>query len=312
MKILFTLLFLFLCSSSFANLDSCVTGSYTHTGFNMYAELTLNDDNTFINSIQVASCTQEGWEEERFVGTYKIKDNLILFYPSHFIKIDTYDKDSTAFVYDKSIHVFRDTLFIVQDNVATYLLSIENIDLWNMKHKTNDFLHFVNDTNADYPTHNRFQYLRRINSCVFTEKSVKEQLPIIWQEYILPSFVEAKIIKIEEAEKDTTNHFDFSSVETEIDSTSIEFDFEPWSGDLDTFGSHEKDTNSYQDIIITIDKGRKDGLRKGMIFHDEEIYWDMEVIEVGENTSIIKPEVSVIENSIQIGKKVTTKGKQRR
>lgn len=197
MKFLITLFFLFYSLSTFANWNDCIIGKYEYKNdFNKATFLSLNEDFTFSNEVQVTTCTEIGFTSERFEGRYVIEGNQIIFYPSNFIKINVteFEEDTVKIVYDKSIHYFRETLFMIYDDENLFLLSNQKVDFYNHISKESDFMKLCDLINGGKQNTPNSLFWTKKNVCDLPPKTLKEQLPKEWQEYLLDNFLDAKVI----------------------------------------------------------------------------------------------------------------------
>lgn len=284
MKFYLTLFFLLYSLSAFANWNDCIIGKYEYkSAFNKATFLSLNEDFTFFNEVQTTIDTEIGFSSERFEGKYVIEEDKVIFYPSHLIKINVteFEEDTIKIVYDKSIHFFRDTLFMVYDDENIFLLSNKDVDFYNHISEDNDFMKLCDLINGGKQNTPNALFWTKKNNCDLPSKSLREQLPKEWKDYLLDDFLDAKVIKME-------------IVDGLIN-------------DKNSVGN-----NKYEGTksIVTIDKGKNAGVKKGMKFYvkNSEDYGikQMEVCYVTENTSVMQSVYSV-PAQLNIGTELTTK-----
>ncbi len=284
MKFYLTLFFLFYSLSSFCSWNDCIIGNYEYKdGFNKATFLSLNEDFTFSNEVQTTTCTEIGFKSERFEGKYVIEGNKVIFYPSNFIKINVteFEEDTVKAAYDKSIHHFRDTLFVVYDDENFFLLSNQEIDFYNRVSKDTDFKELGDLINGGraYPTN--YLFWTKNNNCDLTSKTLKEQLPKEWQDYLLDNFLDAKVINMEIVD-----------------------------GMINDKNSVGKNKYEGTKSIVTIDKGKNAGVKKGMKFYVKNVedygIRPMKVWYVTETTSVMQS-VYFVPAQLNIGTELTTK-----
>jgi hypothetical protein len=232
--------------------DSIIRGKFELDGFNMGASLELKDDNTFHHRVSVWSCVGGG-EIEEFIGEYSFNKNKIIFTPSIIIKSeflnDSLYKKDTI-NYDIQKHDFRVTLFIIHWDYSIYLLSNENLSLWGFPSEC-DFLEFVNDINSGYYVHPNIGSYWKINCQIKGDSIIKDLIPSPWNDLLLDNIIEASTIMI----KPYKSKRDYEMIKS----------------------------------IVKIDKGAKDGVKKGMKFYSDEkedCACDIEIFEVNNDYSL--------------------------
>ncbi len=284
MKFCFTLFFLLYSFSAFANWNDCIIGNYEYKeDFNKATFLSLDEDFTFSNEVQTTTCTEIGFKSERFEGKYVIEGNKVIFYPSKCTKINVteFEEDTVKTVYDKSIHTFRDTLFVVYYDENIFLLSNQEIDSYNHISKETDFMKLYDLINGGKQNSPNSFFWTKKNNCDLPSKSVREQLPKEWKDYLLDTFLDAKVIKME-------------IVDGMINNKNL------------------VGKNKYEGTksIVTIDKGKNAGVKEGMKFYVKNIedygIRPMKVWYVTETTSIMQS-IYFVPAQLKIGTELTTK-----
>lgn len=209
--------------------DPEIRGVYVISGFNLQAELSLSNSNTFQQTIVVSDCFG-GHESELIDGEYIQHGNQIILKPIYLTKsadglFNKQDEHRTPFKTSK--RNFRDTLTIVKWNNTIYLLSAKNVSLWGYPDQ-NDFIKFINDVNSGFLyTHPGNNFWTKPGNDASPEAA--KALPEPWSKLLIQQPIEATITTIKPY---------------------------PAKDDLGLIKS-----------IVTIDKGSRDGVWTGMQFY---------------------------------------------
>ncbi len=234
------------------NIDFLIVDHYKISGFQMEANLELNEDNTFCHKVTVCSVLG-GSEIDEFIGNYFIINNQIIFKPTYYIRSEYINnnilskKDSIK--YDSSIHLFRDTLTVIQWENRIYLLGTENLSLWGFVSK-NDFIEFVNNINSGYYEYSNLGSYWEKGCICGSDTDLYLFIPKPWRDLLISDIIETKTTKVERYKSDQ---------EYEIIKS-----------------------------IVTIDKGALDGVKINMKFYSdkkEDCECDIEIFEVNDKTS---------------------------
>lgn len=238
------------------------TTFYKADGFNIHLKLALLSNDKFIFETKLFSCFGGG-EIRKYYGTFQSEKDELKLKPQN-VEIEIYPEDSPmAEPTIKKLSYGADSLGIktnfkiVNWNKSKYLLSNEKISFFGFEDKNTDYDHFAYYFNIGSEPKEGGLYLVNRQEERDTTKSNFDlnQIPLNYRQQFLKKPIVAKITNIENIPK-------------------TEYEGEHW--------------------LITIDKGKVDGVIKNLLFQTENMEMFMEPVSIFENTTIGKSYLNIL------------------
>jgi hypothetical protein len=228
---------------------------YKHSEYGIDLKLALLTNGKFIYEYYSMNCFGGNDRRKKVFGKYAIRENNLSLNPEK-VKLFIYPKQ---FDLEPKVHnwnYINDTLKIktsyniVKWGKTKYLLSEYYDAVWNSE-KQNDYIRFANEYNSGIEPIYHGYYLVNENEGNKNTKLDLNQIPEKWRKYFLVNPISAKIISITK------------SYRPNMKPKSI-----MWT--------------------LVINKGKNDGVRKGMTFESKQEDFSFEVDSVFNNKSMGK------------------------
>ncbi len=254
-------LFNFIISIGFSQIESNFKTMIFYKqgiGVNVSMTLSLNSDFTFVEHSEAQSCVDRSSASNTISGVFKLEKNKIILTPNQLLY---YDFQGNPLKIEGMDAILKSSLFFTEYEIVKYKdLILLLYDSTTSSRYTNDFINIANDINKkDGETEIRYIWSNKNVNSFKVDKEIVKKFPPPYNEYIINKPIIAKVIKTKTVSNEDKYKYKYKYLD---------------------------DNNKY---IYTLNIGKEDGIRNGMILYangKNNCLCELIILEAESNQSI--------------------------